>query len=103
MSDPQNTFVNFMQATGQAYAAGGASATEATFYFLGGDENTLTVLDAMVVSVRLDLTAAPGAPTNMSFVPQVCRCLCCCPIHHAPRHWHCRCRTCRASHSRRCT
>lgn len=59
-----------MQATGQAYAAGGAAATQAAFYFLGGDENTLTVLDAMVVTVQLDLNTAPGTPTNMSFVPQ---------------------------------
>ena len=92
------------QAT-SAYVAGGPSASTAAFYFLGGDENTLTVLDAMLVTVALDLDA-PG-PSNMSFVPQVRPPAPCLPLGMLPRQglaytpFTPRCRMCPVSRSRR--
>jgi hypothetical protein len=63
-SIPTNTFVNFFWAS-NVFATG---ASKGTFYFLGGDENNLVQLDALLFTVVLDLNS--GDITNMSSVQQ---------------------------------
>lgn len=65
VSAPQDTFVNFMFATVAAPPQGSSTPT---FYFLGGDENSLFTLNAAVFTVPLD--AAAKAPATMASAKQ---------------------------------
>ena len=65
VSPPQDTYVNFFGVTA---AAADAASTKGTFYFLSGDENSLTTLGAQVGEVVFD-TAAP-TPSTMTLVSQ---------------------------------